>query len=146
MAVGGAGFLNSERIYLRPNGSAVLTRSCFYRPMYKSLSEVLDLIKISFEGPTRKQLYYVRTFENSMVEESEWVPASYVGFEVEEYFVYEKTAEDRILLFRVQPFFLSPNKRIECKIYKAGQALSALISQYLGICAVVNQARLIFID
>jgi hypothetical protein len=137
---------NSKRIYLSLKGSIALTRGCFYQPMYSNLSEVLELTKISFERATKKKLGYTRTFRGGAVQESEWIPASYVGFEVEEYFVFEEEAGGRKLLFRVQPFFFSQNKRIECKIYKAGQALSELISHYLGIWARMNHAKLVLED
>ncbi len=135
-----------QRIYLSRKGAAALKRGCFYQPMYKDLSEVLELVKISFESKGKTKLDYKRPFKEGMVEESEWVPASYVGFEVEEYFVYERRAEGRNLLFRVQPFFLSRNKRLEYKIYEAGQAIGGLISYYLGICAKMNNAKLIMND
>ncbi len=138
--------LNPKRIYLSLKGSIALTRGCFYQPMYSNLSEVLELTKISLERATRKKLGYTRTFRGGAVQESEWVPASYVGFEVEEYFVFEEEAGGRKLFFRVQPFFFSQNKRIECKIYKAGQALSELISHYLGIWARMNHAKLVLKD
>ncbi len=137
---------NSQKIYLSLKGGISLTRSCFYQPMYTNLSEVLELTKISFERATSKQYGYISTFSDGAVEESEWVPASYAGFEVEEYFIFEEESGDRKLLFRVQPFFFSQNKRIECKIYKAGQALSALISYYLGIWARMNRAKLVLKD
>jgi len=123
-----------------------LKRGCFYQPMYKDLSEVLELVKISFERAGKTKLDYKRPFKRGVIEESEWVPASYVGFEVEEYFIYEKGSEGRNLLFRIQPFFLSHNKRIECRIYEAGQAIGGLISYYLGICAKMNNAKLIMND
>ena len=123
-----------------------MKRGCFYQPMYKDLSEVLELVKINFERVGKKKLDYKRPFKEGVVEESEWVPASYVGFEVEEYFVYENGAEGRNLLFRVQPFLLSRNKRIECRIYEAGQPIGGLISYYLGICARMNNAKLVMND
>jgi hypothetical protein len=114
--------------------------------MYKDLSEVLELLKISFERAGKTKLDYKRTFKEGVVDESEWVPASYVGFEVEEYFIYEKGSEGRNLLFRVQPFFLSRNKRIECRVSEAGQPINGLISYYLGICAKMNDAKLVMND
>ncbi|HEA68749.1 MAG TPA: hypothetical protein ENI07_18330 [Desulfobacterales bacterium] len=123
-----------------------MKRGCFYQPMYKDLSEVLELVKISFERVGKKKLDYKRSFKEGVVEESEWVPASYVGFEVEEYFVYENGSEGRNLLFRVQPFLLSRNKRIEYRIYEAGQTIGGLISYYLGICAKMNNAKLVMND
>ena len=111
--------------------------------MYKDLSEVLELVKISFEREGKTKLEYKRPFKEGVVEESEWVPSSYVGFEVEEYFVYERRPEGRHLLFRVQPFFLSRNKRLECRIYEPGQSIGGLISYWLGICAKMNNAKLI---
>jgi hypothetical protein len=138
--------LNSERIYLSLKGSIALTRGCFYQPMYTTLSEVLNLAIINLERTTRKKVDYTRTFRGGAVGESEWVPASYVGFEVEEYFVFEERTGGRNLLFRVRPFFFSQNKRIECKIYKAGQGFSELISLYLGIWARMNHAKLVVKD
>lgn len=123
-----------------------MKRGCFYQPMYKDISEVLELVKISFERVSKKKLDYKRPFKEGMVEESEWVPSSYVGFEVEEYFVYENGSESRNLLFRIQPFFSSRNKRIECRIYEAGRAIGGLISYYLGICAKMNNAKLVIND
>jgi len=123
-----------------------LKRGCFYQPMYKDLSEVLELIKISFERVSKNKLDYKRPFKEGMVEESEWVPSSYAGFEVEEYFVYENGSESRNLLFQIQPFFSSRNKRIECRIYEAGRAIDGLISYYLGICAKMNNVKLIMKD
>ncbi|MGD9373064.1 MAG: hypothetical protein PVF14_16690, partial [Desulfobacterales bacterium] len=46
---GGVGVLTSEKIYLTPNGGVARSRGCFYQPMYKDLSEVLELVKLSFE-------------------------------------------------------------------------------------------------
>ena len=146
LSVDATGVLNSQRIYLSLKGSIALTRGCFYQPMYSTLSEMLELAKIDFERTTRKKLKYTRTFRGGAVGESEWVPASYVGFEVEEYFVFEEGTGGRNLLFRVQPFFFSQNKRIECKIYKAGQEFSDLISLYLGIWARMNHAKLVVKD
>ncbi len=123
-----------------------MKRGCFYQPMYKDISEVLELVKISFERVSKKKLDYKRPFKEGMVEESEWVPSSYAGFEVEEYFVYENGSESRNLLFRIQPFFSSRNKRIECRIYEAGRAIGGLISYYLGICAKMNNVKLIMKD
>lgn len=137
---------SSKRIYLGQRGGVALKRGCFYQPMYKDISEVLELVKISFERVSKKKLDYKRPFKEGMVEESEWVPSSYVGFEVEEYFVYENGSESRNLLFRIQPFFSSRNKRIECRIYEAGQAIGGLISYYLGICAKMNNVKLIMND
>jgi len=114
--------------------------------MYANLSEVLELTKINLERATRKKLGYTRTFRDGAVEESEWVPSFYVGFEVEEYFVFEEEAGGRKLLFRVQPFFFSQDKRIECKIYKAGQALSESILHYLEIWARMNHTKLVLKD
>ncbi len=146
MTGGGKKIRSSQRIYLGQGGGVALKRGCFYQPMYKDLSEVLELVKISFERVSKKKLDYKRPFKEGMVEESEWVPSSYVGFEVEEYFVYENGSESRNLLFRVQPFISSRNKRIECRIYEAGQAISGLISYYLGICAKMNNVKLIMND
>jgi|TARA_B100001964_G_scaffold3968_1_gene4342 hypothetical protein len=146
MTGGGKKIWSSQRIYLNQRGGVALKRGCFYQPMYKDLSEVLELVKISFERAGKTKLDYKRPFKRGVIEESEWVPASYVGFEVEEYFIYEKGSEGRNLLFRIQPFFLSHNKRIECRIYEAGQAIGGLISYYLGICAKMNNAKLIMND
>jgi hypothetical protein len=93
-----AGELDAAKIYLCP---VVLSKAGFYQPMYKDLAEVLDLIKIRYESINGKILDYIRTFESSTFEESEWVPASYVGFEVQEYVAFEKGEEGRTLLFRV---------------------------------------------
>ena len=140
---GGLGVLTSEMIYLTPNGGVARSRDCFYQPMYKDLSEVLELVKLSFEGTAGQKFEYVRTFEGGTFGESEWTPASYVGFEVEEYFAYEKGDSGRNLLFRIQPILLSHNKRIEYKMYKEDPALDQLISHYLGICARMNNATLV---
>ena len=145
-AWGTAGALDSAKIYLSLSGSVVLTKACFYQPMYKDLSEVLDLIKIRYESISRKILDYTRTFESSTFGESEWVPASYVGFEVQEYVAFEKGEKGRTLLFRVQPILLSHNKRIEVKIYRDDPVLGKLISRYLGICARMNNASFVLKD
>ncbi|MBW2428193.1 MAG: hypothetical protein JRF56_04485 [Deltaproteobacteria bacterium] len=137
---------DAARIYLRPIGGVVLSKAGFYQPMYKDLAEVLDLIKIRYEGINGKILDYIRTFESSTFEESEWVPASYVGFEVQEYLAFEKGEEDRTLLFRVQPVLLSHRNRIEVKIHREDRALGQLIAHYLGICARMNNARFILQD
>jgi len=142
----GKNIRSSQRIYLGQRGGVALKRGCFYQPMYKDLSEVLELIKINFERIGKKKLDYKRPFKEGMVEESEWAPASPFGFEVEEYFVYENGSESRNLLFRIHPFFLSRNKRIECRIFEAGQAIGGLISYYLGICAKMNNVKLIMND
>lgn len=145
-AWGAAGAPDSAKIYLSPRGGVVLTKACFYQPMYKDLSEVLDLIKIRYESISRKILDYTRTFESSTFGESEWVPASYVGFEVQEYVAFEKGEKGRTLLFRVQPVLLSHNKRIEVKIYRDDPVLGKLISRYLGICARMNNASFVLKD
>ena len=141
-----AGELGAAKIYLSSSGGVVLSREGFYQPMYKDLSEVLDLIKIRYEHISGKILDYIRTFESSTFEESEWVPASYAGFEVQEYVAYEKGEEGRTLLFRVQPVLLSNNSRIKVKILQKDRALSELITRYLGICARMNNARFILQD
>ncbi|MGD8947291.1 MAG: hypothetical protein PVI62_11560 [Desulfobacterales bacterium] len=140
---GGVGVLTSEKIYLTPNGGVARSRGCFYQPMYKDLSEVLELVKLSFEGTFGQKFEYIRTFEGGTFGESEWTPASYVGFEVEEYFVYEKGDNGRSLLFRIQPILLSHNKMVEYKMYKEDSALGELISHYLGIYARMNNATLV---
>ena len=143
---GAAGEFDAAKIYLCPGGGVVLSRAGFYQPMYKDISEVLDLIKIRYESISGKILDYIRTFESSTFEESEWVPASYVGFEVQEYVAFEKGEEGRTLLFRVQPVLLSHRNRIEVKIHRKDRALSQLIARYLGIYAQMNNARLILQD
>lgn len=142
-AEGGLGVPTSEMIYLSTNGGVVRSRCCFYQPMYKDLCEVLELFKVRFEATTGQQFEYIRTFEEGTFGESEWTPASYVGFEVDEYFAYEQGDNGRSLLFRVHPILLAHNKRIECKLYRRDPALDQLISHYLGICARVNNATLV---
>ncbi len=138
-----AGDPDAAKIYLCPSGGVVLSKPGFYQPMYKDLSEVLELIKIRYESLTGKILDYIRTFESSTFEESEWVPASYVGFEVQEYVAFEAGEEGRRLLFRVQPVLLSHRNRIVVKIYCKDRTLDKLITHYLGVCARINNARFI---
>jgi len=145
-SAGAAGELDVAKIYLCPSGGVVLSKAGFYQPMYKDLAEVLDLIKIRYESINCKILDYIRTFESSTFEESEGVPASYVGFEVQEYLACEKGEEGRTLLFRVQPVLLSHHNRIEVKIHRKDRALGQLIARYMGICARMNNARLILQD
>jgi len=145
-ALGATGALDSAKIYLSPRGSVVLTRACFYQPMYKDIAEVLDLIKIRYKSISRKILDYTRTFESSTFEESEWVPISYVGFEGQVYAAFEKGEKGCTRLFRVQPVLLSRNRRIEVKIYREDRVLGKLISRYLGICARMNNASFVLKD
>ena len=54
MTNGDEGVWDPGKIYLCQKGGVALTENHFYAPMYGDLSEVLDLLKISFEGLTRK--------------------------------------------------------------------------------------------
>ena len=143
MTNGDEGVWGPGKIYLYQKGGVALTENHFYAPMYGDLSEVLDLLKISFEGLTRKKLDYVRTFEGGTFGESEWTPMSYVGFEVEEYFVFAVEDDNRNLLLRVSPVLSSHDKVITYEVYTEDSKLKGLISGYLGIYAKVNKAKLI---
>ncbi len=136
------GVWNLEKIYLYQKGGVAITENHFYAPMYGDLSEVLDVLKIKFEGLTRKKLDYVRTFESGTFGESEWTPTSYAGFEVEEYFVFEVQDDNRNLLLRISPVLLSSDKMIAYEVYTEDSKLKGLISSYLGVCAKVNEAKL----
>ncbi|MBW1837698.1 MAG: hypothetical protein JRF71_03600 [Deltaproteobacteria bacterium] len=140
------GVLNLKKIYLRQKGAVTLTENHFYAPMYQDLSEVLDLLKIRFEALYGRKLDYTRTFDGGMFGESEWIPASYAGFEVEEYFVFEVQNDTRTLLLRVAPVLLSHDKIIRHTIYTKDTTLIELITCYLGACARVNNARLVSIN
>ena len=146
LTMDGDGARNPERIYLKAKGGIALSRGCFYQPMYQDVSEVLDLIKISYEEDGRKRLDYLKTFDSGAVDDSIWVPASYAGFEVEEYVAFETISEGRIILFRVRPVFLSQNKRIEYQMYNKNRRLGELVSHYLGICARMNHVRLVLVE
>lgn len=146
MATSDNGMSNAENIYLRQRGGISLSGNHFYEPMYRDLAEVLDLLKLDFTALTHNKLEYVRTFESGTFGESEWIPASYVGFEVEEYFVFELKDDTRNLLFRVSPALYSNDKTIACSIYTDDSKIKELISRYLGVCARVNQARLVLRD
>jgi hypothetical protein len=140
------GVLNLKKIYLRQKGAVALTENHFYAPMYQDLSEVLDLLKIRFEALYRRKLDYTRTFDGGMFGESEWIPASYAGFEVEEYFVFEVQDDTRTLLLRVSPVLFSHDKTIKHTIYTKDTTLKKLITCYLEACARVNNARLVSIN
>lgn len=135
--------LKIKKVYLRQNGGIALSGNHFYAPMYRDLTEVLDLFKVHFTALTGRKLDYVRTFESGTFGESEWIPASYVGFEVEEYFVFELTDEARNLIFRVSPALNSHDKTITCTAFTKDAKIKEMISGFMGVCARANQARLV---
>ena len=146
MRVDDEGILNLKKIYLRQKGAIALTENHFYAPMYQDLSEVLDLLKIRFKALYGRKLDYTRTFDGGMFGESEWIPASYAGFEVEEYFVFEVHDDTRSLLLRVAPVLFARDKIIRHTIYTKDTTLIELITCYLGACARVNNARMVSIN
>ena len=114
-------------ICLAPAGSVFSSRYGFRHPMYLDVSEVVDLIKLTLRETTGKNIASVRAVESGIVEE---------------HAVIEKHEAGKRLIFRVWPVFFTHNKRIDYKIYEEDRNIREAITDYLGVCAKTNNARL----
>lgn len=100
----------------------------FKRPMYQSVPEVVNLIKVAIGAHTTGSIESVRTIESGVVEE---------------HAVIERSETGKKLLFRVWPIFYRHDKVIEYKLYDNDPKLQDLIGRYLHVCAATNNAKLI---
>lgn len=98
------------------------------QPMYKTLSEVLGLIKELLEQKGLSPIGHCRTLESGVFEE---------------HVIFLKSPHPRRLLFRMWPLFFPHNRRLEYRIYRDGEPLREQIVQYLQACAQINRAELI---
>lgn len=120
--------LSKRYLYLNAKGGFSFTHQGFRQPMYKSVSEVVDVIKIALQEGTAKTIESFKTIESGVVEE---------------YAVIERSEAGKSLLFRVWPVFYRHDKRIEYKIYSNDKPRQEIIVYYLHVCAVTNNAKLI---
>jgi hypothetical protein len=117
-----------ERIYLGTQDGLPFKQYGFQRPMYTTVYEIVDLIKIAIFEATGMTTDSVRALESGVVEE---------------HAVVAKNHGRKTLLFRLWPVFYSHDKRIEYTIYSENPKIQNLISYYLSIFAKVNEARLV---